>query len=97
MIGVGEGGEVGDSGFPEDEYMDEGISMGDLISDEEITVGVSKKPQTFWIPSREYGITAQEAADILQVSREIRANKKLLKATLFILLAKKRAIEDIVR
>ena len=54
------------------------------------------KPKEYQIPSRSWGITADEAADILITRQEIKANKALHKAALASLKAKKKAIGDIV-
>ena len=54
------------------------------------------KPKEYQIPSRSWGITADEAADILMTRQEIKANKPLHKAALANLKAKKKAIGDIV-
>lgn len=94
--GAGEGGTVGSDVLSFDDDIISDSILGDLIDDEEITVGANRKPQTFFIPSREYGITPNEAADMLLVAREIRSNKKLLRAAIIILLAKKRAIEVVL-
>lgn len=56
---------------------------------DEITV------KEFKIPSRSYGITAGEAADVLVTAQEITKNKELNKAALKILKEKKKALEAI--
>lgn len=94
--GAGEGGSASSDFFPfDDNIIDDNILSG-LISEEEMTVGSNKKPRTYFIPSREFGITAKEAADILRVRNEIKHNQELLKAAIIILMAEKRSIEEIV-
>lgn len=56
----------------------------------------SINPKEFKIPSRSYGITAVEAADMLLTAEEIKANKPLNKAALSALKAKKKAIDAVV-
>ena len=53
----------------------------------------SKGPKEFSIPSRSYGITANEAADILIARNEILANKELNKAAMKVLKDKKKALD----
>lgn len=54
------------------------------------------KPKEYKIPSRSWGITADEAADILMTRQEIKKNKPLHKAALANLKARKKAIGAIV-
>lgn len=54
------------------------------------------RPKEYKIPSRSWGITADEAADVLMTRQEIKANKPLHKAALVNLKAKKKAISKIV-
>lgn len=56
----------------------------------------SINPKEFKIPSRSYGITADEAAETLLTAEEIKANKPLNKAALSALKAKKEAIDKVV-
>lgn len=56
--------------------------------------GVSTKE--FKIPSRSYGITADEAGETLITAEEIKANKPLAKAAAASLEAKKKAIDKAV-
>lgn len=55
----------------------------------------SVTPKEYKIPSRSYGITADEAAETLLTAEEIKANKPLIKAALTSLKAKKKAINKI--
>lgn len=57
--------------------------------------GISKGPKEYNIPSRSYGITGDEAADVLITASEIKAHKELNKAALKSLKATKKAINDI--
>lgn len=41
-----------------------------------------KEPKTYQIPSRDWGITASEAADILIAAKEIENNEKCYKAAI---------------
>lgn len=50
------------------------------------------KPKEYKIPSRDWGITASEAADTLRTAQEIKDNKPLLKAAVAILKARKKSI-----
>ena len=43
-------------------------------------IGYPSEPKTWKLPSREYGITADDAAKALIAAEEIKANKPLLKA-----------------
>ena len=54
------------------------------------------EPKTWKIPSRSYGITASEAAEVLLTAEEIKGNKPLLKVALADLKAKKKAITKMV-
>jgi len=54
-----------------------------------------QEEKTFKIPSRSYGITASEAADMLLISEEIKKNKTLRKEALSVLKSRKKAIEAI--
>ena len=45
-----------------------------------ITGRQTKQPQEFKIPSRSFGITASEAADMLSMAEEIKMNKPLFAA-----------------
>lgn len=53
-------------------------------------------PKEWKIPSRSYGISAGEAADVLITAEEIKANKPLAKAALASLREKKKAIAKVV-
>ncbi len=53
-------------------------------------------PKEWKIPSRSYGISAVEAAEVLLTAEEIKANKPLAKAALASLRAKKKAISKVV-
>ena len=57
---------------------------------------MEKEPKTWKIPSRDWGITASEAGDILVSAEEVKKNKSLLKVALAELKAKKKALEEIV-
>ncbi len=94
--GVGEGGASSSDSFPFDDNILDDSVLSDLISEEEITVGTNKKPRTFFIPSREFGITGSDEADILITAREIRNNKELLRAAIIVLLSRKKAIIETV-
>ncbi len=52
-------------------------------------------PKEYKIPSRSYGITAGEAADVLVTAQEITKHKELNKAALKVLKEKKKALEAI--
>lgn len=54
-----------------------------------------KEPTQYNLPSRSFGVTAGEAADILITASEIKGHKELNKAALKILKEKKKAINDI--
>lgn len=60
-----------------------------------MTQGIST-PKQYKIPSRSYGISASEAADILMSAQEIKANKELNRAALKVLREKKKAIDKVV-
>lgn len=55
----------------------------------------TKEPKTYKIPSRDWGITASEAADTLLSAAEIKKNEPLLKVALADLKARKKAIEEV--
>lgn len=55
-----------------------------------------KEPKQWTIPSRDWGITAGEAADLLVTAQEIKDNKPLLKAALADLKGRKKAIDKVV-
>lgn len=55
-------------------------------------VGYNKEPKEWMIPSRSYGISANDAADVLVTGMEIKSNKTLYKAALAVLKEKKKAI-----
>ena len=57
---------------------------------------ISKSPKSFVIPSRDYGITAEEAANLLVSAREVKANKPLYKAAVKHLKDKRKAIDEIL-
>lgn len=54
------------------------------------------EPKRYIIPSRSYGISSGEAADILLSAEEIKKNKPLLKVALADLKARKKALDKIV-
>ena len=54
------------------------------------------RPKEWNIPSRSWGISAGEAADVLITAEEIKANKPLAKAALASLREKKKAIAKVV-
>ena len=54
------------------------------------------EPKTYKIPSRDWGITANEAADTLLQAEEIKKNKPLLKVALADLKARQKALAKIV-
>lgn len=56
---------------------------------------MEKDPKTYKIPSRDWGITAVEAADILISAQEIKKNKALQKLALADLKARKKAIDAV--
>jgi hypothetical protein len=56
----------------------------------------SKGPKEYNIPSRSYGITANEAAEIKITAQEIKSNKELNKAALKVLREKKKAINNAI-
>lgn len=53
-----------------------------------------KRPKQFFIPSREFGPSADDAADILLTAREIRSHKKLREAAHAVLVERKKAIAE---
>lgn len=55
----------------------------------------AKGPKEYNIPSRSYGITGGEAAEVLITASEIKGHKELNKAALKVLKATKKAISDI--
>ncbi len=54
------------------------------------------EPKQYKIPSREWSITAGEAADILIAAKEIEKNKPLHKVALADLKNRKKAITEVV-
>jgi hypothetical protein len=54
------------------------------------------KPKKYTIPSRDWGITADEAANILVSAKEVKANKALYDAAIKHLKEKKDAINEIL-
>ena len=87
---------VGDDGmFAEDGGLLDGGLVEGLIGEEDLMATAEKKPKDFFLPSQEWPISAQEAADTLLKAQEIKRNKELLKAAVIILILKKRAIEAI--
>ena len=66
-----------------------------MIGDEPTMATKSVTPKEYQIPSRSYGITADEAAETLLTAEEIKANKPLIKAALASLRAKKKAIDKV--
>jgi hypothetical protein len=60
------------------------------------TASNHKEPKRYNIPSRDWGITADEAAETLLAAEEIKANKPLIKAALASLKEKKKAINKVV-
>lgn len=54
------------------------------------------KPKEYIIPSRSWGITADEAAETLMTHQEIKDNKPLHKAALAILKDKQKAISKMI-
>jgi len=58
--------------------------------------GMPKSPKFFTIPSRDYGITADEAANVLVSAKEIKKNKPLYKAAVKHLKDTRKAIDEIV-
>jgi len=58
--------------------------------------GMPKSPKFFTIPSRDYGITADEAANVLVSAEEIKKNKPLYKAAVKYLKDTRKAIDEIV-
>lgn len=63
---------------------------------EQHEMGESHKPKDYYIPSQEWAITAQEAADVIMKAREIRENEELRAATIKVLLKRKQAIENVL-
>ena len=57
----------------------------------------SKGPKEYQIPSRSYGVNANEAAEILITAKEIMANKPLNKAAMKVLREKKKAIDKTLK
>lgn len=56
----------------------------------------NKEPKTYKIPSRGWGVTANDAADILLSAEEIKKNKPLHKVALADLKARKNALDKII-
>jgi len=56
----------------------------------------SKGPKEYTIPSRSWGITAEEAANILISAKEVKANKALYDAAIKHLKDKKDSISEIL-
>lgn len=54
------------------------------------------KPKEYIIPSRNWGITADEAAETLLTYQEIKDNKPLHKAALAVLKDKQKAISKMI-
>lgn len=54
------------------------------------------EPKEYKIPSRSYGITADEAAETLMTHQEIKDNKPLHKAALTVLKAKQKSISKMI-
>ena len=59
---------------------------------EPVTMANTDQPKTYKIPSRSYGITAGEAADLLVTAQEISDHKELNAAALKVNRAKKKAL-----
>ncbi len=57
----------------------------------------NKGPKEYQIPSRSFGVTANEAAEILITAKEIMANKPLNKAAMKVLRDKKKAIDKTLK
>ena len=51
-----------------------------MMSNNNGEIAMSKEPKTYIIPSRSYGISSNEAVDILVAAEEIKQNKPLLRA-----------------
>lgn len=66
-----------------------------MIGEQPIMATKSVTPKEYKVPSRSWGITADEAAETLLTAEEIKANKPLIKAALASLKAKKKAIAKI--
>ena len=66
------------------------------MSSGEIAMASPREPKTWKIPSRDWGISASEAGDIMLSAEEIKKNKPLLKAALADLKARKKALDKIV-
>ncbi len=60
-------------------------------------LATNKGPKEYQIPSRSYGVTANEAADILIAAKEVMANKQLNKVVMKVLRDKKKAIEKTLK
>ena len=54
------------------------------------------RPKEFIIPSRSYGITADEAAETLVTAKEIKKNKPLYKAAIKQLKSKQKLISEAI-
>ena len=66
-----------------------------MLNPQPLRTDSMQEEKTFKIPSRSYGITASEAADMLLISEEIKKNKTLRKEALSVLKSRKKAIEAI--
>ena len=61
-----------------------------------IAMATNKEPKTWIIPSRDWGVSADEAAGILVQAEEVKKNKDLYKAAIATLKNKKKSIDEIV-
>lgn len=61
-------------------------------------MGMAKSPQPteYKIPSRSWGITADEAGDILVTAKEVKNNKALYKAAIKHLKQKAKRIDEVI-
>lgn len=57
----------------------------------------NKEPKRFELASRSFGITADDAAEVLITAKEIMANKPLNKAAMKVLKEKKKAIDSTLK
>ena len=62
----------------------------------EITMGNPKEPREWRIPSRDWGITANEAGSILLSAKEVEKNKPLHKAAIADLKKRQKALDEVV-
>jgi hypothetical protein len=60
-------------------------------------IGYPKEPKMYIIPSRSYGISADEAASLLVTAEEIKMNKPLHKVAITSLKKKKKAEEKVLK